>query len=315
MNSIIQPHSWTVVADYADQCGEGPLWDSRTSMLYWIDITGRRVSRHDWTTGHSSIVIDNFDVAGLALHESGGFVVVNGDGIWLWDGAGVPSPIAQSSDGRPLAMNDCIADPMGRLLSGSCYFDPSRPDYPLGKLMRVDTDGSVRVLDEGLHLANGLAFSPDCRTLYFADSGQRRIFAYDYRADTGSVSRRRTFVDIPREDGIPDGVTVDAEGFVWCARWFGGGISQFDPDGRLQAHVPVPAKQTSSLAFGGPDLRSVFVTSAATSDALPLAPANYDSEVGNIGGQLFRADLGITGKEEFRCRIALVESQTGAGSS
>jgi sugar lactone lactonase YvrE len=301
----IHPDNWRVVADYGDQCGEGPLWDPRTRTLYWIDIAGRRVSRHDWMTAQSSIVTETLDIAGIGLHESGGFVMVNSQGIWLWDGSNPPAAVAQNLDGVPLAMNDCIVDPLGRLLSGSCYFDTERADYRLGKLIRVETDGTLAVLDEGFHLANGLAFSPDCRTLYFADSAQRKIFAYDYRGENGTVGDRRTFVEIPTDEGIPDGITVDADGFVWCARWFGAGISRFDPDGRLQVKVALPAKQTSALAFGGPDLGTVFVTSAGLSDALPLAPPDYDAARGNIGGQLFAAELGISGKEEFRCRIAL----------
>lgn len=281
------------------------MWDSRTSLLYWVDITGRRVCQHDWTTGQSSILAEKFDISGIALHESGGFVYVNSEGVWIWDGSQASSLVARGQDGGAVALNDCIADPIGRLLTGSCHFDPDRPDYPLGKLLRVERDGAVSVLDDGFHLANGLAFSPDCRTLYFVDSAQRKIFAYDYRVDTGSVGHRRTFVEIPRVEGIPDGITVDAEGFIWCARWFGGGISRFDPNGGLTMTIAVPAKQISSLTFGGPDLRSLFVTTAELNDALPLAPLGYDPASGNIGGQLFRADLGIAGKEEFRCRIAL----------
>jgi D-xylonolactonase len=274
-------------------------------MLYWLDITGRRAYRYDWMAERSFVTTEDFDIAGMALNEPDGFVIVNSRGIWLWDGEASVSPVALDLNGEPLALNDCIADPKGRLITGSCYFDPEQTDYRLGKLVVVDTDGTARALDEGFHLANGLGFSPDCRTLYFTDSAQRKIFAYDYTVETGTASRRRTFVAIPREEGVPDGMTVDAEGFVWCARWFGSGISRFDPDGRLVDTIPVPAKQTSAVTFAGPDLESVLVTSAGVSDALPLAPIGYDPNSGNIGGQLFRSHLGIAGKEEFRCRIAI----------
>jgi len=303
--SEAKDNQWLVVADYADQCGEGPLWDSTTSTLYWFDITGRRAYRYDWARGQSSTMAEDFDIAGLALHESGGFVLVNGGGIWLWDGRAAPTSIARELDGLPLAMNDCIADPRGRLLSGTCHFDPEKPDYPLGKLIRVDTDGTVSVLDDGFHLANGLAFSPDSKTFYFADSAARKIFAYDYNVEEGTAGNRRTLIEVPREQGLPDGITVDSEGFIWFARWFGAGLTRLDPDGHLHSHVEVPAKQTSSLAFGGPDLTSIFVTSAALSDSVALAPPGYDPDAGNIGGQLFRWDSDIQGKEEFRCRIAV----------
>jgi D-xylonolactonase len=199
-------------------------------------------------------------------------------------------------------MNDCIADPQGRLLAGSCFYETSG-DYPLGQLMRVDHDGTVQILDDGIHLANGLGFSPDQGTLYFSDSAERVIYAYEYDGESGAVQRKRPFVRVPLDEGLPDGLTVDAEGFVWSAQWFGSCLVRYDPDGRVERRVAVPAKQTSSVAFGGPELTDMFVTSAKLSDSLPLAPPAYDPGHGYIGGKLFQANLGIAGKPEFRCRI------------
>jgi sugar lactone lactonase YvrE len=238
----------------------------------------------------------------VTFNEPGGFVTVNTKGIWSWDGEHEPALLASEVGGYPCKMNDCIAAPQGRLLAGSCLYELTG-DYPLGHLMRVDQDGSAHILDDGIHLANGLGFSPDTRTLYFADSEERVIYAYDYDPDLGTVQRKRPFVRVGSNEGLPDGLTVDGEGFVWSAQWFSACIVRYDPDGKVERRIPVPAKQSSSLAFGGPELTSVFVTSAGLSDALPLALPGYDAEQGYIGGKLFLAELGIVGKPEFRCRI------------
>jgi sugar lactone lactonase YvrE len=199
-------------------------------------------------------------------------------------------------------MNDCIADPRGRLLSGSVFYNPSG-EYPLGKLICVDTDGSARIIDEGFHLANGLGFSPDCNTLYFTDSVARTIFAYDYDVTGGTVRNRRVFAKVPPSQGIPDGLTVDAEGFVWSAEWYGSCIVRYDPKGNIERLVDTPAKQTSSLAFGGPKLTDIFITSAAKSEPMPIMPAGYDPKSGYFGGKLYHINFGIRGKAEFFVNI------------
>ena len=188
------------------------------------------------------------------------------------------------------------------MYSGSFPNDLSGEGSP-SYLFRVDTDGSVHVADEGIQFSNGLAFSPDCKTLYFADTVARCIYAYDWRREDGALSNRRMFVRVPLEEGLPDGLTVDAEGFVWCAHWFGGCLTRYDPDGKLERRITTPAAQTSSLAFGGPDLNEIFITSAAASNALSLAPPGYDPEKVYVGGPLYHLISDIRGKNEFRSRV------------
>lgn len=175
-------------------------------------------------------------------------------------------------------VNDCVADPQGRLFAGSRFYDPARKDYPHGYLIRVDTDGTAHVVDEGIHLANGLGFSPDRQTLYFCDSGARVVYAYDYREKDGSVANRRVFQRFAPEEGLPDGLTVDAEGFIWCALWFGAALVRMDPDARVERKIQTPACQTSSLTFGGRDWTDIFITTAALPDPLPLAPPGYQPD-------------------------------------
>ena len=294
----------SVIADYGDLCGEGPIWDVNSRRLYWTDITGQRFYSYDWATKQHRIVKEGFEVAGAAFNRAGGFVVANSSGIWLWDGAGEPRLVAEQADGCKCQMNDCIADPAGRLLAGSYFYDPSK-DYPLGNLIRVDTDGTAHVIDEGIHLANGLGFSVDVRTLYFTDSAARTIYAYDYDSSTGIVRNRRAFVKVPATSGLPDGLTVDAEGFVWSAEWYGSRVVRYDPDGKIEREIPTPAKQTSSLAFGGPDLTDIFITSAGKSEPMPIMPPGYDPSSGYFGGALYHLNLGIRGKAEFVANISM----------
>ena len=289
-----------IVADYQDQCGECPVWCPQRNILYWTDCTGRRFYEFDGI--RHRIVRSGFQVNGFRLHRQGGFVVANNDGVWYWDGVGEPTLIAAEAEGEPCQLNDCIADSQGRLYSGSCFYDP-QADYPLGKLIRIDLDGTARILDDGFHLANGLGFSLDDRTLYFTDTAARTIYAYDYDPATGDVKNRRVLVKVPSDEGLPDGMTVDSEGFVWSAQWYGSCVVRYDPDGKPERRISTPAKQTSCVTFGGPDLTDLFITSAAKSEPMPIMPPGYDPDQGFFGGPLYRVRLDIVGQVQAQANI------------
>ena len=293
-----------VVADYGDLCGEGPLWDYEKQILYWTDIDGKKFYRFLWNERRHELVHDGFQVNGSCMQEGGGFLVTNSQGIWLWDPQTKPTLLASEVDGKDCVMNDCVADPEGRVYSGSYHYNPGGVAAP-SFLFRVDTDGSVHVADEGIQFSNGLAFSRDCSTLYFSDSVARCIYAYHWHRESGNLTDRRVFVRVPREQGFPDGLTVDAEGFIWCAHWFGARITRYDPDGKVERVVTLPATQTSSLAFGGPDLDVIFVTSAGMSNMLAEAPPGYDPDKVYVGGRLYQMRSDIQGRKEYRSRIRM----------
>ncbi|HEX4008017.1 MAG TPA: SMP-30/gluconolactonase/LRE family protein [Acidobacteriaceae bacterium] len=302
MSSAQRPNEIEIVADERTLCGEGPLWDDGEQALYFTDITGSRFFRYRWREQRSELVSEGFQVGGFARQDDGGFLVTNNDGIWLWRPAEQPTLLAREAEGQECVMNDCLADPLGRVYSGSWHLDDAGHAAP-SFLFRVDTDGSVHIADEGIRFSNGLAFSPDASSLYFADTVARCIYAYDWRRSDGALRHRRVLARIDRSEGIPDGLAVDAEGFIWCAHWFGGCVSRFDPDGRRERRVLFPAAQTSSLAFGGPDLDEIYVTSAAQSNALVLAPHGYDPAAVFNGGPLYRLHAGIQGRLKYRSRI------------
>jgi sugar lactone lactonase YvrE len=299
-----------ILADTGDLCGESPLWVPRDSALYWIDNMQQKLQCHSWPAGTSRLIRNNFEMSGLASHTGGGFAIVNSRGIWLLDKDSDLHLVADSADGRRCVLNDCIADPEGRLFAGSCFFDPTLPKFERGCLFRVDTNGKTQVVDEGFFLANGLGFSPENSILYLTDSAERVIYSYEYLDADGSVRNRRGFKRVPASQGIPDGLTVDSAGFVWSAQWFGGCVVRYDPDGKEERRIAIPAAQVSSLAFGGPELTDLFITSPAMSDALPLAPAAYCPGDTNLGGQLFHIALDIPGKLEFEVRV-LQQSASG----
>src|SRR6266576_4254629 len=185
--------SCSVVIDDGNLCGEAPLWDAAQQHLYWTDCGGCKFFRYDWKAKRREVLLDNFEVNGCALDQSGGLTFANNLGVWVWNKKDKPVSVVSELDTVKLRLNDCIADPEGRLLAGSCFYSPSS-EYPLGKLFCIQPDGVVQILDEGFHLANGLGFSLDGKTLYFTDSVTRVIYAYSYDSLTGRVRNRRVFV-------------------------------------------------------------------------------------------------------------------------
>ena len=294
----------TVITDLENLCGECPVWQAESGLLEWTDCVGGKFFRLSWPSQQTPTARDGVTINGFRRNRPGGYVITNNQGVWLWDGAEAFSPVVTEVEGRPCQVNDCVADSSGRLITATYYYDPANK-YELGKLISVSTDGKASVLDEGFHLSNGLAFSPDQRTLYFADSAARRIYRYAYDPASGSVSGRRVFVEVPGEEGIPDGLSVDAEGYLWSAQWYGSCIVRYDPEGKLERRVQVPAKQTSSLTFGGPELTDMFITSAAQSEPMPLMPPGYDPKSGNFGGALYHLNIGIPGMAPHAANIVL----------
>ena len=291
-----------ILADPNSRCGEAPLWDDSHKQLYWSDCGDCRAYVLDWATGRWNVFGDAIEINGWVLDDNGSFVITNNSGFWQWSGEGKLRQIAAEVDGHPCRLNDCVADERGRVLSGSWFYDPCKP-YPLGRLLSLGVDGRVRVVDEGFQLANGLAFSPDNLTLYFADSARRCVWAYDYDIETGTATNRRVHASIPPECGLPDGLAVDCQGHLWVAEWYGSRVAGYNFNGELVQSLPVPAKQISSVAFAGPALGYMVITSAGRSEPMPIMPPGYDAESGYFGGSLFSIPTPVPGIRCHRSRI------------
>ena len=245
-----------------DSLGEGPLWDVAEERLYWIDSYGPAVHRADLKGGDRKTWKLPEPIGSMALRETGGAVLALRSGFHFLDFAsGAVTRINETQPGelRP-RLNDGKVDRQGRLVAGSMDFEESEP---LGKLFRLDPDLSCHELDRGIICSNGPCFSPDGRTLYFADTGRRVIYAYGYDIATGAVASRRVFARFDPSRGLPDGATVDAEGYVWSVEVYAGRLVRFDPSGVIDRVVGLPVFSTTSMSFGGPDLDIAFVTSMA----------------------------------------------------
>lgn len=290
-----------ILAEDANQVGEAPLWEARRGVLWWLDaakgllyqLHPQRREKLIYSLGHAA--------SGLALHGAGGLVIAGGNSLYHWRGPGDSRPLVSQAG---WAFNDIIVDAHGRLLAGSTHWANARMVQP-GHLLVFEPDGAVRVADSGILMANGLAFSPDQRTLYFADSAARRIYAYDYDLASGTPSQRRILVQVPAHEGLPDGLTVDAEGFLWSAQWYGGQIVRYSPAGQVALRVPLPVTQAASVAFGGNELDQLFITSANDPTELDLAPTGYDFASANRGGQLWRWRAPVAGNLEHACRLSI----------
>ncbi|MFD7977279.1 SMP-30/gluconolactonase/LRE family protein [Streptomyces sp. NPDC059071] len=251
-----------------DTLGEGPTWDAAGSRLVWVDILGSRVHDHDPATGsHDVTPVDQH--VGAAKPRAGGGLVVNlRDGVGRYDPDGTFSWLHHDPvPGR--RGNDAAVAPDGSLWAGSMRYDEAEGG---GSLLRIAPDGSATPLLDRVTVSNGIGWSPaDPGLAYYVDSPTRRIDAL--RVEDGRVVDRRPFATVGPGAGIPDGLTVDAEGCVWIALWDGGSLHRYTPAGALERVVPLPVRRPTACAFGGPGLRDLYVTTARTglADPEPLA--------------------------------------------
>lgn len=250
-----------LVWDAGAHIGEGPVWDGLEQALVWLDIPRGLV--HAWRPdeGPRRPFAVGQPVGAVAPRASGGLVAAVRDGFALLEpGSGQVSMVADTEGDRPgNRMNDGKCDPAGRFWAGTMALD-ERPGA--GGLYRLDPDLRVERVLDGVTISNGLGWSPDGTTMYFIDSPTGGVDAFDYDPDTGAIAGRRRLVDVPGLPGIPDGLTVDAEGCLWVAVFGGGRVQRHAPDGRLLATVTLPVSQVTSCAFGGAGLDELYVTSA-----------------------------------------------------
>jgi D-xylonolactonase len=283
------------LVDSGDRCGEGPIWDFRARRMLWTDIPADVV--YEWRDGKKNVLQRGTNVSTIALARDGGLVFGGAGGLWKWSELSGCKSIVAEHEGEALVINDMIVDPQGRIFAGTVYWGANgREKY--GKIYLIGSSG-VRIVEEGVELANGMGFSRDGGTFYFADSALRRIYSYRVEAKSGKLSQRRIIAQLNREDGLPDGLTVDAEDHVWCAFWYGGKVMRLDPEGKVQRVFEVRALQASSIAFGGAQMDELFITTAGEAWPSDLAPARYSADAPNQGGGLYRIKPGVRGKAEY----------------
>lgn len=277
----------TIARDRRDRLGEGALWSSRENAVFWVDILGQRLNR----LSLADDTVDGWDmpdVIGWVIEREArpGFVAGIGRrfvGLTL-DPLAVETIAAPEDEREGNRFNDARADAQGRIWAGSM---PIGCDRPSGSLYRLDTDGIATRIDDGYTIPNGPAIPPGGGDLLHTDTALKTIYRYTV-CDDGSLADRAPFIVFEDGWGHPDGMTFDAEGFLWVACWGGSGILRFTPDGRVDRRIALPASQITNCAFAGKSLDRMFVTSAS---------AGVDEAA---AGCLFEVDPGCRGLAPFR---------------
>ena len=284
--------SLELIADYGCIVGEGPMWHPLENAVYWADIPQGRIFRYDPSSGEHGLVFESGEVGGFTVQADGSLLLFMGGGAvaTLRDGE-LQYHIREIAEERRSRFNDVIADPSGRVFCGTM---PS-PDH-LGSLYRLDTDGSITKVLGDIGISNGMGFTPDAKQMYFTDSPTHNIYIFDYDIESGELSNRRVFVNTGENDGIPDGMTVDADGYVWSARWDGSSLVRYSPDGEQVNRIWFPARKVSSVVFGGEDFTDMYVTTAGGEDKTGEGPG---------AGCLYRLNVGVRGKAEYLSRVGL----------
>lgn len=286
-----------LVVDYQCVTGENPLWHPDEQRLYWLDIPKGRIFRYDPRTGDSELVQEGEPIGGFTIQSDGALLLFMARGaVKIWGARQQTTVIEELPEERDTRFNDVIADPEGRVFCGTM-----RSPTHLGRLYRLDRDGTITRILEGIGTSNGMGFTPDRTQMYYTDTAKREIYLFDYDRATGHLSNQRVFVRTPDDpqEGRPDGLTVDADGYVWSARWDGGCVVRYTPSGDEERRISFPARKVSCPTFGGPDYGDLYVTTAG---------GDNKAENGPGAGALFRvrlAEAGIRGVPEFRSRIWL----------
>ncbi|WP_135304975.1 SMP-30/gluconolactonase/LRE family protein [Haloarcula amylovorans] len=290
-----------LVVDIECETGEGPLWHPDEELLYWADIPQGRIYRYDPAADDHELVYEDGE------ERIGGFTFQTDGSLLLFQEWGAVRRLDQTTGAVDTVVepeperfherfNDVIADPEGRVFAG--VMPDTERDLP-GQLYRLDTDGTFELIDECV-LPNGMGFTGDRSQFYFTDTAEvdpdspGYIYRYDYDRATGEISDPETFLDASGIEGYPDGMTVDGEDHVWSAFWDGNKLIRFAPDGTRKTTVEFDPRKVSSVTFGGEDYETAYVTTACVE--------TRETE-GEGAGSLYRLNLGVMGREEFRSDI------------
>ena len=274
-----------LILDAGCQLGESPVWCPQRELLLFVDISGRRLLKFNPASRALESCAIEEDIGCVAPSKGGGFVAGLRSGIWLLDEKGEKRRMlaANPEDSQVSRFNDGRVDGAGRFLAGT--LDERKASR--AALYRCDRRGLIRLTD-GLITSNGLAFSPDGRTLYHSDTPRFTVYRYAYDASSGTAENRRVFVELKptaSDRGRPDGAAVDAQGCYWTALYEGGRVQRYDPEGRLMSEHTVPVRNPTMPAFGGLGLKTLFVTTAR--------------DATGSGGGLYAAEVDVPGLATF----------------
>jgi len=275
-----------------DELGECPTWDERSGRLLRIDVIGRRLLSCGCDGGQPKEVSLAENPGSFALRRDGGLLMAYRRGLALRDLAGNETRLELPGewDGSRERFNDGSCDAYGRFWVGTM---DRRLQDTVGALYRVDSDLTVHRIASGFGISNGIAWSPDNRTMYQCDSRPPVIYAYEFDLDAGVAQNRRALVDFTSPMGMPDGCATDAEGFIWVAAPGTSQVMRFDPEGKFERSVRTATAMPTSVTFGGAGLRTLFITSMRPLEAPPSeadgAVFAWEAPVAGMPGRCFAA--------------------------
>ncbi|UFH48619.1 SMP-30/gluconolactonase/LRE family protein [Pseudomonas sp. KNUC1026] len=290
------------LAAVGDRCGEAVVWSAAENAVWWVDINRFLVHRLAYPDG--ALLTWAFDepVTALALTDEPGrwLVALASRLIWWWPADNRRQPHGFELPASPIArLNDGRADPQGNFWVGSMFNNvapdggPQQASGTPGRLFRVAPGGNVQARLQGIGISNTLCWSPCATRFYFADSARNRIDVYRYDAETGDIATDGEAFFEGFERGAPDGSAIDREGYLWNCRYGGHGIARIAPDGRLDRFIELPTANPTTCTFGGPELSTLFITSAS-----------YDTVPGDrLAGSLWALDTGTAGLGENVARV------------
>ncbi len=267
--------------------GEGPAWDAKTQTLYWVDVLEKRI----YAGSKLFLQLDDF-VSCLAPRTDGGFVIAQRFGFWTFEPDTnklftLASPKGEPSNNR---FNDGKCDPRGRFVAGTMDHNEQETS---GSLYSLSPEGRIKKLLKDVRISNGLAWSPDCATMYFIDTPTREVKAFEYDIETGQIANPRVLIHFEDTFGWPDGMTTDANGNLWIAMWGGARVTQWNPRGVLMEQFGIPALNPTSCVFGGPNLNELFITTARV--GMDAAAMKKYPQAGGV----FRMETNVTGMPTY----------------
>jgi len=283
-----------LVFDYKCTLGEGPTWDHKRNLFYWVDILQNKLYRY--SPSDEKVDVAEFDqpIGCVVPRESGGMVVALKNGFFFYDWERDElEPIEDPEHHLPEnRFNDGKCDPKGRFWAGTT--DKTGADGD-GALYLLDSDLNVSMKVENVGTSNGLAWSPDSQYMYFIDTPTQKVVRYNFDQVSGTIDQPLTVIDFPESCGLPDGMTIDQEGMLWIAGWGGFGVSRWNPHtGEQLDFIPVPAKNVTSCTFGGEEMNELYITTART------ATSDEELEEYPHAGGVFRVRTNVIGSENIR---------------
>jgi sugar lactone lactonase YvrE len=275
------------------ELAEGPVWDDRNRVLWWVNILAGELHRLDPSDGSDTSWTVDDTIGSFALRESGGFLLGLRDGIYSFstESAALEALARPEPERTSNRFNDGKTDRRGRFWIGSLH---DREVEATGALYRVDGDGSCHRMVDGIYASNGIAFSPDGRVGYHADSQRRIVWRFDCDPDSGTLTNRTVFIELEPGTGVPDGATLDVDGCYWLTHAHGWRLVRYDPAGRADRIIELPVEVPTCPAFGGDDCRTLFLTTATYG----LNPEQIESQP--LAGSILALDVGVGGVPDTR---------------